>query len=483
MVLLAATAPQFSARDSTPERRVDALMWTVPALLAAALGIWRLTRPALWADELATWGAVRLSWDELWQLSRAVDVVLTPYYAAMKAYVAVAGDSTAALRLPSVLAMTGTTLVVVALGRRLGGRGTGLAAGLVFATLPVTSRYAQEARPYAITMLAAALAILCLIRLLENPGPTRAAAYAGAMLLAALSHPLGALLMLAGHIVAVAGGSPGRRGAAMWLGATLPGGLCALTLMGLGYRSRTQISWIDHLTLSGFQVIPDRLFLSGAVGGIVLGLAVIAVRRETIAVAAAAFVPMLALLAADQVTPIWVARYVLVAVPPMTVLATYAALRFGRSQAVGLVAVTVALGVPSQLDMREPAGHGADSTKVGAVIGPAWRSGDVVVFPDSHRSIPWAPRDMYDRYMPASRPPDVLQIRPQRTNGRFLALECPGASCLGDPLRIWVIRVDDPADPLRDMSPGKEKRLRENYRIVQRWSYEQVGITLLEKDR
>lgn len=109
--------------------------WAVPALVALVLGLWRLTGPALWADELATWGAVRLSWSQLWQLAGSVDAVLTPYYVLMKVYAAVAGTSTAALRLPSVAAIIVATVVVTALGRRLGGTRLGLLAGLLFAIL------------------------------------------------------------------------------------------------------------------------------------------------------------------------------------------------------------------------------------------------------------------------------------------------------------------------------------------------------------
>jgi uncharacterized membrane protein len=66
-------------------------------------------------------------------------------------------------------AIAGTTLVVTALGRRLRDANTGLVAGLLFAILPVSSRYAQEARPYAVVLFAAALATLALIRLLAPP--------------------------------------------------------------------------------------------------------------------------------------------------------------------------------------------------------------------------------------------------------------------------------------------------------------------------
>jgi mannosyltransferase len=471
---------QHSATSASSASTVRSawLTWIVPVLVSITLGAWDLTRPALWADELATWGAVRLSLDQLWQLSATVDAVFAPYYAAMKAVTAVAGTSTLALRLPALLAIAGTALVVTALGRRLGGANTGLMAGLLFAILPVSSRYAQEARPYAVVMFAATLATLTLIRLLEVTSFWRAAAYAGALVLTGLSHPLSALLVIGGHVVAIVWQ---RRWIALAPAAI--GALPALVLLVLGSRNRSQISWIRTLTEDAFQAIPERLFLSGAAGGIVLALAVLALRRTApvVCLAAAAFVPPAGLIAAGFVEPIYVSRYVLVAIPPLTVLAASAALRAGRLPAVLILLLVAMLGYPAQTDMRGPAGHLADSAKIAAVIPPLYRPGDVAVFPDTNPSIPWAARDIYARYLPPPRPPDILQVTPQRTNGRLLATECPDASCLGSPPRIWVIRVDTSTDPFKDMGPGKRNRLSAHYKAAHRWSYLRLSITLLRR--
>ncbi len=470
--------------------RIASLCWVVPALLTSGLGLWRLTSPALWADELATWGAVRLPWDQLWRLSGSVDEVLTPYYAAMKVYVAVFGTSTAALRLPALIAMTGTTLTVTALGRRLGGTRTGVLAGLFFAVLPVSSRFAQEARSYAIAMFAAALAVLCLLRLVERPTMQRAGLYLAAVLLASLSHPLSAVLMLAGHGFAVGlwcisggRGADGRRDVRWWLAGAVVGGLPAVVLIALGYRSRAQISWIKPVTLAIFQVAPDRLFFSGAVGGIVLALAVLAIGRswEQICLAAAGFVPPAALLVLGIFVPVWAARYAMVGIAPLAVLAAVAVVRFGSAQAIAVLVLTAVFGYPAQLDIRGSAGHSEDSAKIARVIRPLYRAGDVAVFPDTNPSIAWAPRDIYSRYLPAPRPPDVLSTAPQRTDGKLLATECPAAACLGDPPRIWLIRVDNASDPFQDMDSAKQQVLRAHYRTVRRWSYPLLGITLLER--
>ncbi|BCJ47008.1 hypothetical protein GCM10010168_34720 [Actinoplanes ianthinogenes] len=447
------------------------------ALAVAALAGWRLTGPALWADELATWGAVRLSWSQLWQLSGAVDAVVTPYYAAMKVWTAVAGTGTVALRLPSALAIVGTTILVAVIGRRVGGDRAGLLGGLLFAAVPAVSRYAQEARPYAIVMFFAALALWCLLRIIERPSVGGAVGYAAAVAAAGLAHPLGGLLMVAGHALTA------RRLRWWWAVPAAVGCVPALLLAVAGARQNAQVSWITLADVNSWQGLPQNVFASAAVGGIVIVLAVLGTRREPafLALAGAAFVPPVLLLLTGTVHPIWVGRYVLIAVAPMAVLAAVGALRAGQAQAIAAVAVTLLVSFPVQLELREPAGHAEDSTRIAQVIGPRYRDGDVAVFPDTHPSIPWAARDIYQRYLPAPRPPDVLAVAPQRTGGRLLARECPAAACLGDPPRIWVIRVDDAGDPLKDMAPGKRQRISRGYRPVGTWKYPLLTITLLER--
>ncbi|WBB52257.1 glycosyltransferase family 39 protein [Verrucosispora sp. WMMD573] len=461
---------------------------TFPALVVAALGLWRLTRPALWADELATWGAVRLSWSQLWQLSGSVDAVLTPYYVLMKVYTDVVGTSTVALRLPSVVAITVATLVVTALGHRLGGARLGLVAGLVFAVLPVTSRYAQEARGYSFVILGAAVALLYLTRLVDRPGRGDLVGYATAVGITGLIHPLNGLLMLAGHAAAIAwwqlryGGSSWRV-TRRWAVAAAVGVLPAATLSVWGSGQTAQVSWIGLITLRSLPIIPERIFLSAAIGGLVLTLAVLGVRRtpQRVVVAAAAFVPMGVLFVAGTQLPVWAARYVLVVLPAMAVLAAAALIRFGRAHAAAAIGLAAILAYPGHVTVRGEAGHSQASLRIAPIISPRYQSGDVAVFPDTHYSIPWSPRDIYERYLPEPRPHDVLRTAPQRSNGRFLAAECPDATCLGVPPRIWVIRADNSLDPLKDMAAGKREKIEADYRVVQRWQHPLLGITLMTR--
>lgn len=459
--------------------------WVLPVVVAFGLGVWRLTTPALWADELATWGAVRLSWTQLWQLSHSVDAVVYPYYAVLKAYTAIAGTSTAALRLPSVVAVALAALVVTALGRRIAGMWAGTIGGLLFAVLPVISRYAQEARPYATVMFLAALSVLCLIRLLERPTAWRIAAYAGILALTGLFHPLSGLLVLAGHAVAAIwrGFLGGWRPTLLWLPAAVAGALPMLVLSVAGKGQTAQVSWIALVNLDSLQVAPDRLFLSGATGGILIAAAILGARRDLplLCLAGAAFVPPALLFLAGTEAHVWVARYVLAALPPMAALAGVAAVKAGRTPAVALVLVTALIGWPTNLAVRAEAGHGEASDRIAGIIGAQYRPGDVIVFPDTHPSIPWAPRDMYAHYLPADhRPADVLAVEPQRTDGHLLAQECPAAACLGKPPRIWVLTVYTGADPYQGMTNAKRAAISARYKTVQHWQYPLVSIFLLE---
>lgn len=197
-------ARDATVRPATPGRRRRAapLYWAIPAALTAALGLAGINVPMLWRDELATWSAASRTLPQLWAMLHNTDAVLGVYYFGIHLWMAVFGESPAALRLPSVLAMTGTAILVTAVGRRLGGVRAGLIGGLIFALVPSVSRYAQEARPYAFAELFAALATLLLLRAMDRPTWPRWVCYALALAAAGASN-LVALCVLAGHAAIV----------------------------------------------------------------------------------------------------------------------------------------------------------------------------------------------------------------------------------------------------------------------------------------
>lgn len=176
------------------------LTWALPVVVMAALGLFQINVPQMWRDEFATWSAATRTLPQLWAMLHNTDAVLGVYYFWLHFWIALFGDSPAAMRLPSVIAMVITAGVVGLIGRRLAGNVAGLAGGLVFALIPSVSRYAQEARPYAFATLFAALATLAFLRAMERPRWSRWAIYA-VLLAAAGTANLIAVCIAAGHVV------------------------------------------------------------------------------------------------------------------------------------------------------------------------------------------------------------------------------------------------------------------------------------------
>lgn len=71
--------------------------------------------------------------------------------------------------IPSAIAMAVAALGVAAIGCRAMSWQAGLLSGLVFAVLPLTSRFGQEARSYALVTAFAVLASYLLLRAIEEP--------------------------------------------------------------------------------------------------------------------------------------------------------------------------------------------------------------------------------------------------------------------------------------------------------------------------
>ncbi|MFG1739431.1 glycosyltransferase family 39 protein [Micromonospora chalcea] len=177
-------------------------VWVAPGLLTLAVTLAGIGHAQPWRDELATWSAATRPLSDLARMTRTIDAATGPYYLLMHGWTAVAGTSPTALRLPSALAMAVAAALTGRLGAVLVGRRAGLLAGLLFAVLPATSRYGQEARPYALATLFAVLATLLLVEALRRPGRWRWAGYAAAVAALGLLHLL-ALTLLAAHALVV----------------------------------------------------------------------------------------------------------------------------------------------------------------------------------------------------------------------------------------------------------------------------------------
>ncbi len=454
--------------------------WAWPAALTLVLSAYQLTRPALWADELATWGAVRLRWGALFRLLGNVDAVVGPYYALMKAWTAVFGTSTLALRLPSLFAMTAATALLAVLGARLAGRRVGLLAGLAFAVVPTTARYAQEARPYSFAILFAILATLALVWLLDRPGWLRGAVYAAAVVGLGASHLIGVLLLVAHGIVAAVRRDRGALVA--WAAGAAAATVVLLPLAWLGHRQSAQISWLTPADWRTLVAVPDTIFGAGVVGGFLIAVGLLAVsRREATVLALSwALAPILALYLIGEVTTIFWARYLLFTLPGFVLLAALALDRLSGTVAAAALVALALLAAPAQTGIRTPDGHNHATTAAAGVIAANERAGDGIAYALDEPVVPWEARDIVARYVPADkRPRDVFALTAQRIDGHLTATECADlAACLDDTPRLWVLRYQNLSDPLAGIGQPKEDLLRQRYRLDRLWLLRGLTVAL-----
>jgi mannosyltransferase len=465
--------------EPAPARWLGRWYWALPALLTLVAAGWRLGTPSLWADELATWSAVRLGWGPLFRLSGHVDAVVAPYYVLEKLWAAVAGTSPVALRLPSALTMAAATALVAVLGTRVADRWVGLLSGVLFAVLPVTSRFAQEARPYAFVVLCAMVASLLLIRFMARPAVLIGLAYALTVALLGAFHLVGLLLLGAHAVVA-------RRRLAAWAVWAGCGVLPVLPLVWFGTQQSGQVAWIPPARLHTVLAAPQDLFVSGAVAGALIALALLAFSRRwpVLALVSWAVVPLVTLAVVAQFTPLFWPRYLTYTVPAWVVLAAVTIGRLSRNRTIAMLAAVALLGAPAQTSIRMPDGHGQATRAAGTLIADHSQPGDAIAY-SLLESAAWVPRDLVERYVPAPRRPrDVFAVSPQRVDGHLAARECADlAACLdnADPPRVWVVRMRTQADPLHGLGDAKEDLLRSRYHLTGLWLPGGLTVALYER--
>jgi mannosyltransferase len=452
--------PETTADVSAPEpprRRLRTLLPALgPGTAMLVLGGYGVTHRGLRSDEVATVEVASRSFGRIVETAGTIDAVLLPYYLFMHVWTALFGVSELAVRAPSVIAMAGAVGLTGELGRRLSGPVTGGLAGALLLLVPQISRYAQEARPYAISCLFAVLATLLLFRALDRPSGRAWAAYGVVVLLLGASH-LVALTVVGGHAVAVVrqARGDGVRRTWPWLAAVAAAGaaLLPLAMLGAGQRG-TQLHWVDPLTAATAAALPGDLAGSPDTGWLLAGMALLGVRRRPgrlIDVAGWLVVPPAVVgLVSVLAEPLWVPRYLLCVLPAAALLAAVAVTGPGRRSSVArvlLVLLVVAVtAYPEHRRIRSPhPGHEPDYRAVADLVRRAQQPGDGIVYQGG-----WSRRAGVEYYLrgAADRPADVLLHRPAADLGGLVAAEKPDpAAHVGRHTRVWLVVGGRHADP------------------------------------
>jgi mannosyltransferase len=496
------------------------LVVVIPALAGLAAGGYQIGRPTLWRDEGYTRSVALRPAGDIIALLGHQDAVHGLYYLGMHLLVTRLGTSAVVLRLPSLIATSLAAGVTAALGRQLaraaglsGASVTGLLAGLLLVAFPLTTWYAQDARPYGMATLCAVTATYLLVRGVAGAGRWSWAGYAAAgVLLAALN--LTAVLLLAAHGVSLVllrarsdaaspAGQQLRAATRRWLVAVAAQAAALSPLAVLAAGQSRQLSWVPRPGVTAMarlaadlcgtaDLIP--LVTALALGGAAADLA----RRRPAACVPAVFtlpwlvLPPAVLLAVSVADPVYVERYVVFCMPAVALLTAGglawltrlaglapAARRhpiLAAGPAAALAAIMAVAVIGPQADVRLTAARSDNLRTVARVLARHERPGDAVLY------MPWDTRAVslaYPRPFQALR--DVGMLASPLASATLLGIPVPVralAQRLAGVRRLWTIRW--PGRPRARPSPRyrAQAALVSQLRLIHRWRIRSVLLSL-----
>jgi mannosyltransferase len=326
--------------DSTP-RPVFALVVGITAV-ALAECLTFLGRESFWLDEAYSAFLAGLPPMEFWEVLTASQANSSLYYVLLRGWV-VLGTGEATVRLLSVLPAVAAVPISFALGRRLFGWRVGVAAAALLAVNAFAIQYAQEARAYSLVLFLVLLSTYLFVRAVQEGGRWTWAAYVLVTALSGYAHFFAWFVVLAqlGSLAFL-----DRRPATRTLLAAY-GSIAVLSLPLLAFvltTSGNQIGWIPSLSVSGIagalgQLAGGRTFVGAAVLVAILVACVLFTlmalvqrwRRKgrsadtwrLVLVLGWLLIPIAGALAISLVKPIWVDKYLIVALPGLALTAAF----------------------------------------------------------------------------------------------------------------------------------------------------------------
>lgn len=455
-------------------------------------------------DELCTWWAVTLPEDAYQRLIGNVDAVLAPYYGFMRKWTAMFGDSEAAMRAPSAVAMGLCAGLVAAIGKRMAGPSVGLRAGLLFALLPVVSRYGQEARPYAFAALFATLSSLLVLRLAEKPNAIgRIVAYAAALTALGLSHLI-ALLILPAHAACFAVFGRQRpyvsfdfralRGFVFGVAGSLA---CVFGLVVVGANQHAdQIG--RRGSLAELVGLAEKSNTGSTAGAILIGvvlvasglLALFAARQPMMWRLWAVFPPVF-LLASYSVLHLFAVRYIVFTLPALALLVANllerptASLKFQKWVTPLTVLVLLSVGFGMQMKARSSTARASgDYRAMAGDLRTLAKPGDAVTF-GGKKVIPRIPRLALAYELRHGGPSltDIFVAKPMSEQGSFLPQECVvPRDCLPKTLqRLWLLTSASPKNLYEGMPPARAKLLKKEFVVSEVREHWRANLLLLTR--
>jgi mannosyltransferase len=312
--------------------RVDWRPW-LAAAVALALGLFRLELQPIWLDEFVTVSVATAADERFWARVLGDQSFSGLYYLLMRGWAAL-GTDPFIIRLPSVIFAALAVIAVYHAARLLLGRtDAALLAALLTATNAFVIRYAQEARAYSLALLLATLAMLAGLWALERSSARRWAGHALLATAAAYAHVF--VLLVSGWLAMVTAAR--RRLDRPALLSFVLVGLLVAPLIAATVSFGPPREWIEEPTLRivprlanllaggipAAGTLPVQLFAFGAAAmvGLVAGLREPERWRYGLLLGWLVVPPLATFAGSLLLQPMMVARYYLICVPPLMMLA------------------------------------------------------------------------------------------------------------------------------------------------------------------
>ena len=377
----------------------------VVASLPLLTGLWRLGHQSLWLDESVSVRVAGLDPMSLLRRLMTSEVFNALYYTFLHVWERF-GNTEVWVRIPSVAFGVAAVVTLFALNAHLFGQRIAVTAAVLLSVNAFFVRYMQEARAYALVVLAVVAASYCFVSALERPSWQRWFVYGVASAVAIYAH-LYAGFVIAGHLFAL--GWRGRRPPLRYVGIAyiVTGALVTpLLIVMIGSDSLERnfipgpsINAIESLFLhlSGGGGVASResklllLLYFAACCGALWGVVRVALKQRkrcTDATWSCIFVllwlavPVVTTFAISFVRPMFYPRYLIVVLPA---LVTAAAIGISRLPYALLRAVTIGMLVVLSLPaLRAYYGtsirEGGDWRAATAYVAREERRGDGIVF-------------------------------------------------------------------------------------------------------
>ncbi|WP_189636223.1 glycosyltransferase family 39 protein [Arthrobacter sp. NamB2] len=272
--------------------------------------------PSPWLDEAATAHIISYPFADMAVLWQQTDAVFAPYYVFMSAWVSVTGVTPLWLRMPSLLAVGAGTAAMAAAGRSVGGRRAQLFYAAAFALLPRMTAMGIEARPYALSSMFMAFALLAVVKLRERSS----IGYwllLGASMIGAVGAHLFAALPVVGLVAVALILFRGRSRLALLVTSVVAGLVC-LPLALAALPQQSQVSWIGD---GGYNIADQALVESWFTSRWNIEPAGSEVALQYVAVAVAGIAALTIALALITGCPLPKDRLLVAAVPPALAVA------------------------------------------------------------------------------------------------------------------------------------------------------------------